>query len=60
MVGNHHVDLRAIRSIEYPSSVKRPLNSRLNKDKLVENGFDRLPHWKDALERYLREIRMIN
>ena len=60
MVGNHHVDLRAIRSIEYPSSVKRPLNSRLNKDKLLTEGFDRLPHWKDALKRYLHEMKMIN
>lgn len=42
---------------EYGVSIaKRPLNSRLNKSKLVNNGFDLLPDWKDALRRYLQEI----
>ena len=34
----------------------RPFNSRLDKSKLVENGFVPLPTWKDALSRYLKEI----
>lgn len=34
----------------------RPYNSRLDKRKLVENGFEPLPDWKDALSRYLREL----
>ena len=38
------------------SKAKRPFNSRLDKSKLVENGFNPLPPWKDALERYLHEI----
>lgn len=38
------------------SKAKRPFNSRLDKSKLTENGFTPLPDWKDALERYLREI----
>ena len=33
----------------------RPLNSRLDKNKLEENGFARLPSWQDALSRYLKE-----
>lgn len=33
----------------------RPFNSRLDKSKLVENGFTPLPDWKDALARYLKE-----
>lgn len=37
------------------SKAKRPFNSRLDKSKLTENGFDRLPDWKDALHRYLVE-----
>ena len=42
---------------EYGVSVaKRPFNSRLDKTKLVNNGFDPLPNWKDALRRYLKEI----
>ena len=35
------------------SKAARPFNSRLDKRKLAENGFKPLPHWKDALERYL-------
>ena len=41
---------------EYPTRAVRPLNSRMSKDKLEQMGFSRLPHWKDALERYLKEI----
>ena len=38
------------------SKAARPFNSRLDKSKLVENGFTPLPHWQDALSRYLQEI----
>ena len=38
------------------SKAKRPFNSRLDKTKLSDNGFNRLPDWKDALSRYLMEI----
>ena len=38
------------------SKAKRPFNSRLDKSKLVENGFEPLPIWKDALRRYLKTI----
>jgi dTDP-4-dehydrorhamnose reductase len=38
------------------SKAARPFNSRLDKSKLVENGFTPLPDWKDALRRYLKEI----
>lgn len=38
------------------SKAKRPHNSRLDKSKLAENGFNPLPDWKDALNRYLIEI----
>lgn len=41
---------------EYGAKAPRPANSRMSKDKLVENGFNRLPTWQDALERYLKEI----
>lgn len=37
------------------SKAKRPFNSRLDKSKLVENGFKPLPDWKDALARFLKE-----
>ena len=38
------------------SKAARPFNSRLDKSKLVENGFQPLPTWQNALERYLKEI----
>lgn len=38
------------------SKAARPFNSRLDKSKLVENGFALLPTWQDALERYLKEL----
>ena len=38
------------------SKAVRPLNSRLDKSKLVEAGFTPLPTWQDALARYLKEI----
>lgn len=38
------------------SKAARPYNSRLEKKKLVENGFEPLPTWQDALARYLKKI----
>ena len=38
------------------SAAARPYNSRLDKSKLTENGFQPLPVWQDALARYLKEI----
>ncbi len=40
-----------------PQQAKRPLNSRLSKKSLDDAGFKRLPDWKDALKRYLEEIK---
>ena len=42
------------------SKAKRPFNSRLDKSKLVENGFEPLPTWQDALDRYLKELEKSN
>lgn len=39
-----------------PNQAKRPLNSRMSKKSLDEAGFNRLPEWKDALSRYLKEL----
>lgn len=40
------------------SKAARPRNSRLDKKKLLEAGFDPLPTWQDAVSRYLREARL--
>ena len=40
------------------SRAARPANSRLDKGKLAEAGFELLPPWQDALARYLREAEL--
>ena len=46
-----------VTTVEYGlSKAARPFNSRLDKSKLVEVGFEPLPDWRDALKRYLKEI----
>ena len=53
------VDIRVnpVSSDEFPAKAKRPHNSRMDKRKLVRNGFRPLPPWQDALKRYLEIIR---
>ena len=40
------------------SKAARPFNSRLDKSKLTEAGFVRLPSWQDAVSRYLKEAQL--
>ena len=40
------------------SKAARPMNSRLDKSKLAENGFQPLPMWQDAVRRYLKEAQL--
>jgi dTDP-4-dehydrorhamnose reductase len=40
------------------SKAKRPFNSRLDKSKLIQNGFKPLPTWTDALARYLKALKV--
>jgi len=40
------------------SKAARPVNSRLDKGKLIENGFKPLPTWQDAVGRYLEEAKL--
>ncbi len=42
------------------SKAARPFNSRLDKSKLVQNGFEPLPDWRDALKRYLELLKEEN
>ena len=51
-----NVSVSPVDSSAYPAKAKRPMNSRMSKDKLDEMGFERLPSWQDALGRYLQEI----
>lgn len=51
-----NVTVEPVTSDQFPVKAKRPMNSRISKDKLKENGFQPLPSWQDALRRYLTEI----
>ena len=51
-----NVTVEPVTSEQFPVKAKRPMNSRISKDKLIENGFQPLPSWQDALRRYLTEI----
>lgn len=51
------VKVNRVTTAEYGvSKAKRPFNSRLDKSKLGENGFEPLPEWKDALKRFLNTL----
>ena len=50
------VNVLPVESKDYPAKATRPMNSRMSKEKLTENGFKLLPPWQDALSRYLKEI----
>jgi dTDP-4-dehydrorhamnose reductase len=53
-----NVNVTPVTTAEYGlSKAARPFNSRLDKRKLVENGFEPLSDWKDAVERYINQIR---
>ena len=48
-----------VSTAEYGASIAaRPFNSRLDRSKLVENGFTPLPDWRDAVKRYLAEAEL--
>lgn len=48
------VKVTPLTTAEYPAKAARPFNSRMSKDKLINAGFDMLPGWQDALDRYLQ------
>lgn len=54
--GGIDIQIEPVGSECFLSKAKRPFNSRLDKNKLAENGFKLLPDWKDALHRYLNEL----
>ena len=50
------VKVHSVRTEEYPTLAIRPKNSRLSKQKLIEQGFNPLPTWKESLKRYLHNL----
>ena len=58
-IANINIPVNPILTSDYPTKAKRPKNSVMSKTSLDVNGFKRLPNWKDALQRYLKEIEVI-
>ncbi len=50
------MEVKSVSTAEYGAKAARPANSRMSKEKLVENGFSKMPPWQDALKRYLEEL----
>ena len=48
--------IHPILTSEYPTAAKRPLNSRLNTEKLKKTFMLELPHWESEVKRVLKEI----
>ena len=53
---NINIKVNDVTTEEYNAKAKRPKNSRLDKTKLDIEGFNRLPTWQDALDRFLKEL----
>lgn len=51
------VNVMPVSTAEYGAKAKRPANSRMNNEKLAENGFEKLPSWQDALARYVAVLK---
>lgn len=55
-INNKNVNVKHLKTSEYPTKASRPLNSKLSKSSLDLNGFNRLPSWQDAVDRYCKEL----
>ena len=55
-IANEECIVVGISSEEYNSLAVRPKNSKMSKKSLIDNGFDELPHWEDAVGRYIGSI----
>lgn len=54
-IAGYDTKVKPVTTEEYGAKAKRPKNSRMSKEKLVENGFHKLPTWQDALQRYIKQ-----
>jgi len=53
------VKVNEIPAVDYPTPAKRPMNSRMSKESLTANGFELLPGWEDAVNRYNEELKEV-
>lgn len=56
-VNDINMQVNPIMTKDYKTVAARPLNSRMNKEKLDNDGFERLPDWKDAVKRYSKVLK---
>jgi len=54
-VAKKKVEVLPVATKDYKTKAKRPLNSRLSKEKIRQEGFTPLPPWQDALRRFMAE-----
>ena len=52
-----NIEVKEVLTRDYKSAAVRPLNSRLDKKCLEDCGYGKMPSWKDALKRYLEELK---
>lgn len=51
------IKVNQVMTKDYKTVARRPLNSKMSKDKLVKDGFKAMPSWKDAVKRYVDELK---
>ena len=56
-INNINIKVNPILTKDYKTLAKRPLNSKLSKDKLEEENLKRMPTWQNATERYCKMLR---
>ncbi|WP_369901762.1 dTDP-4-dehydrorhamnose reductase [Bacillus manliponensis] len=56
-LADKNVKVNGITTEEYPTRAVRPKNSRMSKQKLIDNGFEPLPAWQDAVKHYIQQLK---
>lgn len=58
-IAGMNVNVVRVTTEEYGlTKAARPANSRMDKNKLIEAGFEPLPDWKNAVQRYIKEAQL--
>ena len=55
-IAEQDVKVNSITTEEYPTRAVRPKNSRMSKQKLIDNGFEPLQDWKKATKHYITQL----
>ncbi|MGG0185088.1 dTDP-4-dehydrorhamnose reductase [Bacillus rhizoplanae] len=56
-IANKDVKVNNITTEEYPTRAVRPKNSRMSKQKLIDNGFELLPLWQESVKHYIMQLK---